>query len=90
MDDIQAFIDNHPSVKGWQPGDPPSMLRFFSFAHLPAGLREQSKEFACLAVAMQAQIDAKHVADPREAQVAMRKLLEAKDAMVRAMIGVKV
>lgn len=56
-----------------------SLLRFFHYQHLPEGLRERSKRFCELA---------RWIVDntPRNAErtVALRKLLEAKDAGVRA------
>lgn len=55
------------------------VLRFFHYAHLPERLRAASEPFAKLA---------RHIVDttPRnpERTVALRKLLEAKDAAVRA------
>lgn len=61
---------------------PDSMLKFFRYDHLPRILREVSFEFSVLAntVANMA------VVDERERQVALRKLLEAKDAAVRSVI----
>lgn len=57
------------------------ILRFFHYAHLPAVLQSRSAPFCQLA---------KHLIDttPRnpERTVALRKLLEAKDAAVRAAI----
>lgn len=56
-----------------------SILRFFHYAHLPQVLQERSAPFCKLA---------RHLIDttPRnpERTVALRKLLEAKDAAVRA------
>lgn len=56
-----------------------AILRFFHYAHLPVVLQERSKPFCDLA---------RHIIDttPRNAErtVALRKLLEAKDAGVRA------
>lgn len=56
-----------------------AILRFFHYAHLPAVLQTRSKPFCDLA---------RHIIDttPRNAErtVALRKLLEAKDAGVRA------
>lgn len=61
----------HPSVAG--------VLKFFSYKHLPEKLQEVSRPFCELA---------EQVADrsPRspETTVALRKLLESKDAAVRA------
>ena len=55
------------------------ILRFFHYAHLPAQLQGRSKPFCDLA---------RHIINstPRNAErtVALRKLLEAKDAGVRA------
>lgn len=57
------------------------ILRYFHYAHLPASLQRQSKPFAELVRAI---VDR----TPRNAErtVALRKLLEAKDAAVRAML----
>lgn len=55
------------------------MLQHFEFEHLPPQLQETSKQFAVLAC---------HIVDNiirgPERTVALRKLLEAKDAAVRA------
>ena len=55
------------------------ILRYFHYSHLPASLQARSKPFCDLA---------RHIIDttPRNAErtVALRKLLEAKDAGVRA------
>ncbi len=54
------------------------LLAFFAFDHLPPHLQQVSAPFAALAY---------RIADstnPREATVALRKLLESKDAAVRA------
>lgn len=60
-------------------GDP--ILRFFHYAHLPPVLQERSAPFCKLA---------RHLIDTTnrnaERTVALRKLLEAKDAAVRAAI----
>ena len=57
------------------------ILRYFHYAHLPRRLREASEPFCLLA---------RQILDttPRnpERTVALRKLLEAKDAAVRAML----
>lgn len=55
------------------------ILRYFHFAHLPPVLREISEPFCALAGAVIATL-------PRNAErsVALRKLLEAKDAAVRS------
>lgn len=62
----------HPAVQ--------SILQFFTYAHLPLHLQDASKPFCELA---------EKIADgPQnaEATVALRKLLEAKDAAVRAVL----
>jgi hypothetical protein len=61
------------------PSEP--ILQFFSFAHLPVTLQVVSEPFCKLATGMVLQL-------PRnpERTVALRKLLEAKDAAVRAKI----
>lgn len=57
------------------------LLQFFSFAHLPPHLAEISRPFCELAE--------KIAAGPQNAEtsVALRKLLEAKDAAVRAVVA---
>lgn len=57
-----------------------AIMQFFAYAHLPEHLQAVSKPFCELA---------EHVADgPNNAEttVALRKLLEAKDAAVRAVL----
>ena len=57
------------------------MLQFFQYAHLPQHLQDASKPFCFLA---------EHIVNglPRnpERTVALRKLLEAKDCAVRALV----
>lgn len=64
----------HPAVK--------HILQFFAFAHLPANLQQVSEPFCILA-----EWTSKHLPDNAEKTVALRKLLEAKDAAVRAAIA---
>jgi len=56
-----------------------NILRYFHYAHLPPALQDRSKPFCDLA---------RHIIDTTdrnpERTVALRKLLEAKDAAVRA------
>lgn len=61
------------------PTDP--ILQFFEFGHLPPKLREVSAPFGAMARAIVQTL-------PRnpERTVALRKLLESKDAAVRAML----
>lgn len=58
-----------------------SLLQFFEYAHLPAHLQVVSKPFGELAQALCQSL-------PRnpERTVALRKLLEAKDCAVRALL----
>jgi len=60
----------HPSTE--------HILRYFDFAHLPPHLAEVSRPFAALAN------DLANTLDGPELTVALRKLLESKDAAVRA------
>lgn len=55
------------------------MLRWFAFGHLPSNLQEVSRPFCDLALQIVASLD-----PGPERTVALRKLLEAKDAAVRA------
>jgi hypothetical protein len=57
------------------------MLQFFTFAHLPSALQEVSRPFRDMA----ATIVNKCPSNP-ERTVALRKLLEAKDCAVRALL----
>lgn len=67
---------------GTEPPEP--MLAWFKYSHLPTKLQGLSKPWCDLA---------SHVVDtiPRSAErtIALRKLLEGKDAAVRAAIGVQ-
>lgn len=58
------------------------IMQFFAFAHLPPHLKEVSEPFAKMADNIVATL-------PRNAErtVALRKLLEAKDAAVRARLA---
>jgi hypothetical protein len=55
------------------------VLKFFAYGHLPEKLQAVSKPFGDLA-----QQVAERAPDNQETTVALRKLLEAKDAAVRA------
>jgi hypothetical protein len=59
-------------------------LQFFAYAHLPPRLQEVSKPFGDLAQSI-----VKNVPRNPERTVALRKLLEAKDAAVRATLYVE-
>jgi hypothetical protein len=60
---------------------PDRMLQFFESDHLPTELRDVSRSFQMLANEL-----AGKVPSNPERTVALRKLLEAKDCAVRAMI----
>ncbi len=59
------------------------ILQFFTHEHLPAHLQEVSKPFAVLA-----DIIVNSIPRNPERTVALRKLLEAKDAAVRAKLAI--
>lgn len=58
---------------------PNRLMRFFTFAHLPAHLQEPSKSCSELAQQMDAALP-----ESAEKTAGLRKLLEAKDCFVRA------
>lgn len=68
-----------------QPFHPAIMhvLKYFSYGHLPEKIQEVSKPFGELALEV-----AKRSPNSQETTVALRKLLEAKDAAVRASLDV--
>lgn len=61
---------------------PDHIMQFFAYDHLPEALQDVSRPFSLLA-----QTIALHVPQNPERTVALRKLLEAKDAAVRALIA---
>ena len=60
---------------------PSTTIQFFSYEHLPEHLQEISKACYDLAHAMENQLP-----DGPEKSAGMRKLLEAKDCFVRALL----
>lgn len=58
---------------------PNPILRYFAFAHLPENLQKVSRPIGELAEQMDAQLP-----DGPEKSAGLRKLLEAKDCLVRA------
>lgn len=69
------MTERHPSTQ--------HILRLFTYAHLPEHLQNVSKPFADLAIDI-----ADQLGDGPELTVGLRKLLEAKDAIVRhAVVG---
>ena len=74
MDQGQNTEAFHPAVAG--------VLRFFEYDHLPDGaIRAEAQRFAHFARSL-----AEDIAPDPELTVALRKLLEAKDAAVRAVV----
>lgn len=60
--------------------EPPEILRFFAYAHLPERLQLVSRPFGQMAEMIVDMIPV----DSAERDAGLRKLLEAKDAIVRA------
>ena len=58
------------------------LMRYFEYEHLPPVLKEMSKPFCKMADAVD-----KRVPHGPEKTAGLRKLLEAKDCIVRAMIS---
>jgi len=58
------------------------IMKYFEFAHLPAHLQEVSKPFHDLATQMD-----RDIGESAEKSAGLRKLLEAKDCLVRAKLG---
>ena len=61
---------------------PNPMMKYFEYAHLPERLQVVSRPFGELATRMNEALP-----DGPEKSAGLRKLLEAKDCMVRAAIG---
>ncbi|XTZ40057.1 hypothetical protein ACQYRI_08835 [Salmonella enterica] len=58
------------------------IMKYFAYEHLPAALQEVSKPIGDLAREMDESLP-----DGPEKSAGLRKLLEAKDALVRAKLG---
>lgn len=58
------------------------IIKYFAYGHLPPVLQEVSKPIGDLAIAMDEQLP-----DSAEKAAGLRKLLEAKDCLVRAKLG---
>ncbi|TKJ94812.1 hypothetical protein [Erwinia persicina] len=58
------------------------IMKYFAYEHLPAHLQEISKPIGDLAKQLDASLP-----DGAEKSAGLRKLLEAKDALVRAKLG---
>lgn len=76
---MSGEVSLHPSVV--------EILRFFRWHQLPPELRAVSQPFAALAVEVALRSQRAGVSGP-ETTTALRKLLEAKDAAVRAVLPV--
>ena len=61
---------------------PSPIMMYFAYAHLPEKLQGVSKPIGDLAQAMDAELP-----DGPEKSAGLRKLLEAKDCLVRAKLG---
>lgn len=61
---------------------PSPIMKYFAYEHLPAHLQEVSKPIGELAKEMDSILP-----DGPEKSAGLRKLLEAKDALVRAKLG---
>lgn len=74
-DELRAQLQKHEQA-------PEPIMQFFAYEHLPLNLQTASKPFCVLANQLVAEL-------PRSAErtVALRKLLESKDAAVRARIA---
>lgn len=68
---VDEFAGRNPAVLG--------VLRYFEYAHLPNHLQEISRPCGLLAADM-----VRAIPDCPELTVGLRKLLEAKDCLVRA------
>jgi hypothetical protein len=64
------------------------MLKHFSYAHLPAHLQEVSRPCCLLAHQMAETLDSTDPTAGAEVTTGLRKLLEAKDCFVRALVAV--
>lgn len=68
--------DEHPQPMGER------MMQWFAFDHLPPHLRHVSRKFHDLAIEI-----VRDIVPGAERTVALRKLLESKDAAVRAYVN---
>lgn len=67
---------------GIQQNKEPTILKHFTFQHLPEHLKKVSQPFSNVANNVVLLLP-----DNEEREMALRKLLEAKDCAVRAMLG---
>jgi hypothetical protein len=81
MEDDRRY-DAHPAPSGATPEHLEHIIQFFAYEHLPQPLQTVSVQFAALANSIVSCLPP----NP-ERTVALRKLLEAKDAAVRARLA---
>jgi len=74
--------DPDPQAAPLPQGQPEHIMQFFAYSHLPGQLQRISAPFGQLAEAI-----VEHLPRNPERTVALRKLLEAKDAAVRAALA---
>lgn len=74
MTDLDVNVEHHPATA--------HVMSMFTYEHLPADLRDLSRECADLASLMYNQLQ-----PGPEVTVGLRKLLEAKDCFVRAAVA---
>lgn len=79
--EAQVGEKNYNLGQGRIPPQTERMMQFFKYEHLPEVLQEASKPFCDLA----RRIEQSYPQNP-ERTVALRKLLEAKDAAVRSLL----
>jgi len=85
-DDLNAVRDQHElSPAAQQVADHMRLMRYFAYEHLPPHLQDQSRQFSALAAMLIGRFDP-DTHDGPELTVALRKLLEAKDAAVRSIV----
>jgi hypothetical protein len=75
-----SILDDFSPQKDY-PAQGDDIMQFFAYEHLPPDLQRISKAFHALAGAM-----VKHLPRCPERTVALRKLLESKDAAVRCAV----
>lgn len=76
-----AGVSAEPQDTNWPPLPADHLLQFFAYAHLPVPLQAVSKPFCDLANEV-----ATALPSNSERAMALRKLLEAKDCAVRAVL----
>ena len=72
----QNLSDRHPATQ--------HLVQFFAFDHLPEDLQKVSRPFSVLANSLLVRLP-----DGPEVTAGLRKLLEAKDCMVRAAVAAR-